>query len=94
MREGQRVAALARVHGRVHGVGFRAWTVEQAELLGLDGWVANRSDGTVEALVSGLPEAVDRLFDQMSHGPVAAKVERVEREIADPPSMSGFHVRR
>ena len=48
-----RIAVRARISGRVQGVWFRAWTVEQAEMLGLDGWVRNRSDGSVEALFAG-----------------------------------------
>lgn len=41
------------VRGRVQGVGFRAWTVREAKALGLDGWVRNRRDGTVEVLACG-----------------------------------------
>ncbi len=50
-----------RIHGRVQGVFYRAWTVQEATALGLRGWVRNRRDGTVEMLVSGDTAAVDRL---------------------------------
>jgi acylphosphatase len=52
----------ALVHGRVQGVGFRAWVQHQAELRGLDGWVRNRRDGTVEAVFSGPGSAVEAMI--------------------------------
>ncbi|MCM8594630.1 acylphosphatase [Accumulibacter sp.] len=66
-----------RVHGRVQGVGYR-WTLcAEAERLGLSGWVRNRRDGSVEALVSGMPEAIDALVVWAWRGPSMARVERV-----------------
>jgi len=47
-----------RIEGRVQGVGFRYWVRNEADRLGLDGWVRNRRDGAVEAVFSGLPDAV------------------------------------
>jgi acylphosphatase len=67
------------VHGRVQGVWYRGWTVDQAEALGLDGWVRNRSDGSVEILASGPDEAVAELIRRCHDGPSAARVARVER---------------
>jgi acylphosphatase len=49
------------ITGTVQGVFYRAWTVETASGLGLDGWVRNNADGTVEAVAAGPAEAVDRL---------------------------------
>jgi len=65
------------ISGRVQGVGFR-WSVHaEAKALGLDGWVRNRRDGTVEALISGAPEAVEALTAWAFQGPPSARVDRV-----------------
>ena len=78
------------VHGRVQGVWYRGWTVDQAEALGLDGWVRNRRDGTVEIMVSGPDEAVGELIARCGEGPSAARVERVEVMESDEPVAKGF----
>lgn len=78
------------IHGRVQGVGFRAWTVEQAERLGLRGWVRNRADGSVEVLAAGPEEARDRLASACQQGPPAAQVSKIDREASDPPENDGF----
>ena len=65
------------IHGRVQGVGFR-WSLHaQATALGLSGWVRNRRDGSVEALIYGAPEAVELLTEWAWTGPPGARVERV-----------------
>lgn len=80
-----------RVHGRVQGVSFRAWTVEQARRLGLDGWVRNRSDGTVEALAAGPMAALEAFTAALRQGPRLAHVVRVEVTAAAPTEASaGF----
>ena len=66
------------VTGRVQGVWYRGWTVDQARELGLDGWVRNRRDGTVEIVASGPDQAVGALIARCREGPPAARVERVE----------------
>lgn len=81
---------LARIHGRVQGVWFRAWTVQEAERLGLDGWVRNRSDGTVEALFAGSATAVDEMLRLCHHGPSHAEVIRVETRETNEPAGPGF----
>lgn len=86
---GQRTAMLV-ISGRVQGVWYRGWTVETAESLGLDGWVRNRRDGTVEALVSGRLEAVEQMIEACSEGPPAARVDEVKVAEAPPPDRSGF----
>lgn len=69
----------ARVSGRVQGVGFRWWTLRQAESLGLVGWVVNREDErSVELLVEGLPEALDALERLLHQGPPGAWVDTVD----------------
>ncbi|KAJ3699327.1 hypothetical protein LUZ61_003032 [Rhynchospora tenuis] len=63
------------VKGRVQGVFFRDWTVENARQLGLNGWVRNRRDGTVEAVFSGKPESVQEMVERRCRvGPPAAAV--------------------
>ena len=73
-----RAAVRIVVHGKVQGVWFRAWLVEQARALGLDGWVRNRGDGTVEALAAGPHERLDALIARCREGSPASRVERVE----------------
>ncbi|MBR2267431.1 acylphosphatase [Sphingobium sp.] len=73
--------AIARhlmILGRVQGVFYRNWTVETARSLGLTGWVRNRMDGSVEALVQGNADAVARFITLAQDGPPAAKVARIE----------------
>ena len=78
------------ISGRVQGVGFREWMVGQAQTLGVDGWVRNRADGTVEALVYGETDAVEELLRACRRGPRMASVSRIEEDWADPPTEPGF----
>jgi len=80
MTEANREARLLHVHGRVQGVGFRWSLAGQAERLSLQGWVRNRRDSSVEALVWGEHEAVARLIHWAGFGPPAAQVDQVEVE--------------
>ena len=66
-----------RITGRVQGVGYRFWAMRTAERLGLRGWVRNRSDGSVEALVTGPPQAVAAMIEASRKGPAAAQVTKV-----------------
>lgn len=69
------------VRGKVQGIGFRVWTERQALSRGLEGWVRNRSDGTVEAVISGPELSVKLMIAQLRKGPPLSKVDRVdERE--------------
>jgi acylphosphatase len=69
----------ARVTGRVQGVGYRYWTLHQANGLGLVGWVANGDDDrSVQLVAEGAPEALDMLERLLHLGPGAASVERVD----------------
>jgi acylphosphatase len=80
-----------RITGRVQGVWYRGWTVAQARELGLDGWVRNRRDGSVEAVVSGASEQVEELIARCRIGPPAAEVDRVHVTPEAEPVASGFH---
>jgi acylphosphatase len=66
------------VRGRVQGVGFRAWVEDTATDLGLRGWVRNRRDGTVEAVLAGDPELVLAMIEASRRGPTAARVDRLD----------------
>ena len=83
-------ARLLVIAGRVHGVGYRAWMCGQAEALGISGWVRNRSDGAVEALVDGDPGAVQELLRASRRGPRLAEVTQITETFADPPEGPGF----
>ena len=78
------------ISGRVQGVGFRDWMVRQAEALGVSGWVRNRLDGSVEALVAGDTAAVEELLRLCRRGPRMARVVTIEEDMADPPDYYGF----
>jgi len=67
-----------RIAGRVQGVGFRYWTEETACGLGLAGWVRNRRDGSVEAVLQGSPDAVEAVLDACRAGPPASRVARLD----------------
>lgn len=85
-----RKAVRLRITGKVQGVWFRAWTVREATALGLDGWVRNRQDGSVEALAVGDPDAVDRFIRLCRKGPPAARVDAVEINPAQGITPKGF----
>ena len=72
-----------RISGRVQGVFFREAMRQRANQLKVTGWVRNRSDGTVEAVVQGQAIEIETLIDWAQHGPDAAKVDRVEIEAAE-----------
>ena len=77
-------AVKVRVTGRVQGVYYRGWTREQAETLGLGGWVRNEYDGSVAALVVGPRETVEEMLRLMHDGPLDARVDQVIVEDTDP----------
>ena len=66
------------VHGRVQGVGFRAFVEDTAERLGLEGWVRNRRDGTVEAVFAGPEASVTEAIEACRHGPRSAHVTNLD----------------
>ncbi|AUM00629.1 acylphosphatase [Zoogloeaceae bacteirum Par-f-2] len=86
------IARSLRILGRVQGVFYRASAKAQADRLGLRGWVRNKRDGSVEALVAGPAEAIDRFIDWAYQGPAQARVERIEIGAADAPQAAGFRI--
>ena len=70
------------VRGRVQGIGFRWFTLETAESLGLTGWVKNRDDGSVEAEAQGTETALERFVERLKTGNPAAKVTSIEAKPA------------
>lgn len=80
------------MHGRVQGVFFRDSTRQRARAAGVHGWVANRRDGAVEAVLEGPPVAVERLLEWARTGPRGARVEHVEVSEEEPEGLSGFEV--
>lgn len=88
------IAVHVRVTGRVQGVAYRAWTQAAARGLGLNGWVRNRGDGSVEALLAGPEEAVNAMLTDMGEGPGSARVTDVFSDTADPAlAPAGFEIR-
>jgi acylphosphatase len=81
------------VHGRVQGVGFRWATRAEARRIGLEGWVRNRDDGTVEAEIQGSDEDVERMRAWLAVGPPGAHVMRVDVADIGTVSDSGFALR-
>jgi acylphosphatase len=88
------VRKLLRIHGRVQGVFYRAWSRETARALDLRGWVRNRADGTVEMLVVGDPDAVDRMIAICREGPPAARVEHIDVAETDEVAPASFEKRQ
>jgi acylphosphatase len=81
------------VHGYVQGVFFRDSCRREASSRGVAGWVANRSDGSVEAVFEGDPDAVAALVAWSRNGPRGADVSSVDESPEDPEGLSGFEVR-
>ena len=79
------------ISGRVQGVGYRAWVEHQARAHGLEGWVRNRRDGSVEALFAGPTEVVADLIARCGRGPSTSRVDHVADETA---SAEALNLRR
>jgi acylphosphatase len=80
------------VHGLVQGVGFRYFVEREARRLGLDGYVKNRADGTVEVYASGRVEQLGALQQLLARGPGSARVDNVEEHESEPGQRTGFGV--
>jgi acylphosphatase len=81
-------AVHVRITGRVQGVGYRAWTVDEARRRGLSGWVRNLADGDVEAVFSGPKADVEAMIAACKRGPSLARVGHVMVEAVEPVSGS------
>jgi acylphosphatase len=81
------------IEGQVQGVGFRVFAVEAARRRGLRGWVRNRRDGTVEALLIGAEPDVAAVIESCRRGPRLARVTEVAAAAAADDGTSGFHER-
>ena len=88
-----RIAVRLRINGHVQGVGYRMWACAQARSQGLDGWVRNRADGSVELFAAGAPNAVDELVAACRQGPSGARVTDIERSGTTDEALRGFDLR-
>lgn len=80
-----------RIYGKVQGVWFRAWTVREARGRGLDGWVRNCADGSVEAVFAGAVASVSDMIEACRVGPPAARVTRIDEDAEARVVAGGFH---
>jgi acylphosphatase len=80
--ERDRIRVRLIIEGRVQGVYFRASTVQEAQRLGLTGWVMNRLDGSVEVVAEGSRAKIDELVTWCHHGPAGAIVRHVSQHYA------------
>jgi acylphosphatase len=85
-----RMAIRLRIHGRVQGVWYRGWLVEEAVARSVDGWARNRADGTVEAVLAGEPGAVRSLIERCREGPRLARVQRIDEAPVEETPAPGF----
>ena len=86
-------AVKANIYGKFQGVWHRAWTKEQAESLGLSGYVKNLTDGSVEALFCGNEEKVAEILKRCHDGPEHAVVDKIDTAAATPETeYSGFSI--
>jgi acylphosphatase len=81
------------INGRVQGVGYRAWMARRAAELGLKGWVRNRSEGSVEAVLLGPADVVGTMVDLCRRGPRLSVVTDVETSPAVNEDWQDFSVR-
>lgn len=94
MREATPKVLHVRVQGRVQGVFYRASTQQQAQRLGLRGWVRNGDDGSVEAVLCGDEPTLDTMLAWMAQGPERARVDALETTPAEVPDNDDFEVRQ
>ncbi len=89
----RRIRRRVIVRGRVQGVFFRSSTQQEASRAGIDGWVRNLRDGSVEAVFEGEPARVEALLAWVRRGPGSSEVEGVELHDESPEGERGFRVR-
>lgn len=76
------------IRGRVQGVGYRVWTADEARRRGLEGWVRNRRDGSVEAVLAGAKDVVADMLAACRRGPSSARVDAVDASPASDDMLS------
>ncbi len=76
------------IRGRVQGVGYRYWVERQAVAHGLEGWVRNRQDGSVEALFAGPEDVVSNMVASCRRGPSSARVDAVDERPGDADALN------
>jgi acylphosphatase len=86
-------AIFLRLQGRVQGVWFRAWMKEEADKRGIQGWVRNRTDGSVEAMMVGPGDQVDDLLEACHGGPPLARIDKIDTQPATGVVPRGFETR-
>jgi acylphosphatase len=79
-----------RIKGRVQGVGFREWAIEEATSRGLSGWIRNRSDGSVEVLIAGPDATIKEMLGACTQGPPMAQVANIDIHNEKEPPPAGF----
>jgi acylphosphatase len=93
MSETEFTSLRLRIEGHVQAVGYRNFIIAEARKLGVDGWVRNRSDGSVEALVSGETKVVESLIALCAKGPDGCRIKHIDMETVEAPSEKGFNRR-
>ncbi len=91
--DSDRKAIFLRIQGRVQGVWFRAWMKEEADKRGVQGWVRNRTNGTIEAMMVGPADQVEELLEACNSGPPLARVDKVDTQPATGVVPRGFETR-
>ena len=84
---------LVRICGKVQGVWYRAWTMEEASRRGLRGWVRNRRDGSVEALFAGDLRVIEAMIEICRVGPPLARIDSISSEATADEPPEGFEQR-
>ncbi len=81
------------ISGRVQGVGFRAFTRQQAAVLDIKGWIKNLNDGRVEAVIEGEKNKVKQMVNKLKEGPSFARVDEFEIEDREVDNFGEFEIR-
>ena len=84
---------LVRIRGKVQGVWYRTWTMEEASRRGLRGWVRNRRDGSVESLFAGDLRVIEAMIEICRVGPPLARIDSISSEATADEPPEGFEQR-
>ncbi len=93
VRETEKVAANLLISGKVQGVGYRFWTLQQAKKLGIVGWVKNLPDSRVEAVLMGNHSSIETMVKLCESGPPPAKVDNISVSWIKYEEMKEFEIR-